>query len=162
MNGLATLFFSIAPLGGGGQRQVVAHYGPPVVSIASTSATEGPAGSAAFTVSLSWPSSVTVSATYTTAGGTATSGLDFTAGTGSVSFAPGVTSQVVNVPVVNDALDEDDEAFTVTLSAPVNALARHRDRHRDNRRRRRAPGAVGRPASRSRKATAARPTPCSR
>ena len=93
---------------------------PPIVSIASTSATEGPGASAAFTVSLSWPSSATVSATYTTVGGTAASGLDFTAGTGSVSFPPGSTSQLVSVPVVNDALDEDDEAFTVTLSAPIN------------------------------------------
>jgi hypothetical protein len=94
---------------------------PPVMSIGNTTATEGPSATATFTVSLSWASPLAVSATYTTAGGSATSGLDFVAGTGPVSFAPGATSQVVNVPVVNDALDEDAEAFTVTLSAPVNS-----------------------------------------
>ena len=112
-------------------------------------------------MSLSWPSSVTVSASYTTTGGTATSGLDFTAGTGSVSFAPGVTSQVVNVPVVNDALDEDDEAFTVTLSAPVNAslgTATGTGTIVDDD----AAPALSVAGARSRKATAARPTPCSR
>jgi hypothetical protein len=93
---------------------------PPVVSIGNAAVTEGPGAAAAFTASLSWASPLTVSATYTTAGGTAASGLDFTAGSGPVSFAPGATTQVVNVPVVNDALDEDAEAFTVTLSAPVN------------------------------------------
>jgi hypothetical protein len=94
---------------------------PPVMSIGNATATEGPGATATFTASLSWASPLAVSATYTTAGGTAAGGLDFTAGSGPVSFAPGATSQVVNVAVVNDALDEDDEAFTVTLSAPVNS-----------------------------------------
>lgn len=93
---------------------------PPVISIGNATVTEAPAASASFTVSLSWPSSLTVSAIYTTAGGTATSGLDFTASTGPVTFAPGATSQTVAIAVLDDALDEDDETFTVTLSAPVN------------------------------------------
>jgi hypothetical protein len=92
---------------------------PPIMSIGNATATEGPGAAAGFTASLSWASPLAVSATYTTAAGTATSGLDFTAATGSVSFAPGATSQVVNVAIVNDALDEDGEAFTVTLSAPA-------------------------------------------
>ncbi len=93
---------------------------PPAISIGNATVAEGPAASAVFTATLSAGSLQTVSATYTTAGGTATTGVDFTAGTGTVTFLPGVTSQTVSVAVLNDALDEDDEAFTITLSAPVN------------------------------------------
>ena len=59
---------------------------------------------------------------YAATGGTATGGgVDYTLASGTLTFNPGVTSQVVNVTVVNDALDEDDETVAVTLSAPSNA-----------------------------------------
>jgi hypothetical protein len=93
---------------------------PPVLAIGTATAAEGPGASAVFTVSLSWPSAQTVSATYASASGTATSGVDFTAASGPVTFAPGATSQTVAVAVLDDTLDEDDETFTVALSAPVN------------------------------------------
>ena len=56
-----------------------------------------------------------------TAGGTAISGTDFSALPipTTLTFAPGVTSRTVTVPVIGDFLDEPDETFTVNLSNPV-------------------------------------------
>ena len=72
----------------------------------------------AFTVTLSNPVASGVSLTVNSTVGTATSPADFTAITaGTISFAANsTTAQTVNVSVANDALDEDDENFTLTLS----------------------------------------------
>ena len=40
---------------------------------------------------------------------------------GTLTFAPGVTSQTIVVPILNDATFENSETFTVTLSGAVNA-----------------------------------------
>src|SRR5262249_3054475 len=71
--------------------------------------------------SLSAVSGQTVSVNYSAAGVTATAGGDFTAASGSLTFAPGVTSKSVSVPVLGDVLDEPDETFTMDLSGAVNA-----------------------------------------
>lgn len=42
--------------------------------------------------------------------------------TGIISFAPGETSKTISVFVVSDRVAEPDEAFSVTLSEPVNAV----------------------------------------
>ena len=56
--------------------------------------------------------------TLTTAAGSATSGDDFTPVTITVTIPAGATSATVDVPVVDDAAQEGDGAFGVTLSAP--------------------------------------------
>lgn len=76
---------------------------------------------AVFTLSLSSTSTVPVTVNYTTANGTATAGGDYTAVTGTVTFAPGQTLQSVVVPILNDAAGENTEAFTLTLSNPTGA-----------------------------------------
>jgi len=43
------------------------------------------------------------------------------AGSGTLTFDPGETSQTVTVAVVGETLDEPDETFFVNLSSPVNA-----------------------------------------
>ncbi len=70
-----------------------------------------------YTVTLSNPVQSGVTVTANSAFGTA-SAADFTAIVGAtVSFAPNsTTSQALNVTVTNDALDEDDETFTLNLS----------------------------------------------
>ncbi|MEA2439983.1 MAG: hypothetical protein QOH76_1407 [Thermoleophilaceae bacterium] len=78
------------------------------------------AGTANFTVTLSNPSASTVTATYATANGSATSPSDFTAQSNkTVSFAPGETSKQISIPVANDNIPEQTEQFTVNLSAPI-------------------------------------------
>lgn len=92
---------------------------PPSVSINDVSVAEGNAGTTAatFTVSLSQPTSETISVAYATADGTATASSDYTAASGTVTFAPGVTSQSVAVQVVGDTVVEPDETFYVNLGA---------------------------------------------
>ncbi|WNF14521.1 Calx-beta domain-containing protein [Microcystis aeruginosa] len=76
---------------------------------------------APYTVTLSQASNQTVSVNYATSNGTATAGADYTAIIGTLTFSPGVTSQVLNIPILNDSLNEADETFTLTLSSPTNA-----------------------------------------
>ncbi|ELP52235.1 hemolysin-type calcium-binding repeat family protein [Microcystis aeruginosa TAIHU98] len=76
---------------------------------------------APYTVTLSQASNQTVSVNYATANGTATAGSDYTDTIGTLTFAPNVTSQVINIPILNDSLNEADETFTLTLSSPTNA-----------------------------------------
>src|SRR5437667_8196425 len=58
---------------------------------------------------------------YATSDGTATETGDYAPASGSVSFAPGETSQTVSVSVNGDTTHEADETFTVDLSNPTNA-----------------------------------------
>lgn len=101
---------------------------PAEFSIDSVSLTEGDVGTtnATFTVTLTAPllrgGGPSYSVDYATAPGTATTGADFTATGGSLTFNASGT-QTITVPVVGDLLDEPDETFTVTLSnASVNAV----------------------------------------
>jgi len=95
----------------------------PSISIGDVGVAEGDAGttSAVFTATLSAPSGQTVSASFTTADGTATAGQDYVSASGTVSFAPGSTAQPVSVNVLGDLVVEGDETFFVNLSNPVNA-----------------------------------------
>ncbi|GJF13669.1 hypothetical protein NGTWS1803_25400 [Mycolicibacterium cyprinidarum] len=74
-----------------------------------------------FSVSLSEASAAAVTVGYATSNGTATAGSDYTAKSGTVTFAPGVTTQVVNIAVVGDTVAEQNETFTVVLAAPTGA-----------------------------------------
>jgi len=53
---------------------------------------------------------------YATANGTAIAGQDYTAVSGTLTFAGGQTSQSFVVPINNDGIVEADEAFSVILS----------------------------------------------
>ena len=106
---------------------VTVSVGGPTVSIADVRAPEGNAGAAdaTFTVTLSAASAQTVTVQYATADGTATAGSDYTARSGTLTFAPGQTTQPILVPILGDLVDEPDETFRVVLSAPTGAtLAR--------------------------------------
>ncbi|WP_283613812.1 Calx-beta domain-containing protein [Mycolicibacterium poriferae] len=96
---------------------------PPAVSIADLTVAEGDGEHShfMFTVTLDKASDETVTVQYSTSDGTAIAGVDYTATTGTVTFAPGVTTQLVHVDVIGDAAAEQHETFTVTLSSPVGA-----------------------------------------
>jgi hypothetical protein len=74
-----------------------------------------------FTVTLSTAGDVPVTVDYAVLTGTATAGVDFTAASGTLSFAPGETTRTISVGVKADRLIETDETFTVQLSNPVGA-----------------------------------------
>ena len=77
---------------------------------------------AVFTVSLSSPTSLEVTVGYQTAAGTATTGSDYAARSGTLTFPPFETTRTISVPVFGDTMDEDDESFFVDLSGASNAL----------------------------------------
>jgi hypothetical protein len=81
----------------------------------------GPASLEAFTVSLDSASSTPVTVQYTTADGTALAGRDYTAESGTLTFAPGVTSETILVPTLDDGVTSGSRAFTIKLSNPVGA-----------------------------------------
>ena len=58
---------------------------------------------------------------YATADGTAVAPGDYSAAGGTLTFLPGETTQTVSVDVNGDALDEQDETYTVDLTNAVNA-----------------------------------------
>jgi hypothetical protein len=95
---------------------------PPGVSINDTAVIEGNSGTtnAVFTVSISSLSEQTISLHFATASGTATSGLDYQATNGNLTFMPGETTKTISVPVIGDTLTEEDESFFVNLSSPIN------------------------------------------
>lgn len=98
---------------------------PTTVSITDVvNVTEGNAGSAnaSFKVTLSLPSAQPVTVKYATANQSAAAGTDYTHTSGTLTFAPGQTVANVNVPVTGDLADEENEQFTVNLSAPTNAV----------------------------------------
>jgi hypothetical protein len=96
---------------------------PPSLSIADATVTEGNSGTtpASFVVSLSGPSGKTITVAYLTTSGTATAGTDFEGAGGTLTFAPGQTSQTITIPIIGDTSPEATETFSVALSAPSNA-----------------------------------------
>jgi glucose/arabinose dehydrogenase len=95
----------------------------PVVTAGDCSVTEGNTGTTpcVFAVQLFPFSNDTVSVSFATASGSAASGIDFVAASGSLTFAPGETVHTVSIDVIGDTLSEPDESFSLNLSAPVNA-----------------------------------------
>ncbi len=133
--GIAVLENSLAPGGGtirsaAGAHAELAHGGlghdaghkvdwRPVISVADAVANEGTDAAAEFEVSLSRAFTNTehsVTVDYATADGTATAGEDYTATSGTLTFGPGESLKTVSVPVLDDALDEGEETFTLRLS----------------------------------------------
>ena len=96
----------------------------PTLSISDVDQAEGNSGTTTlgFCVSLLPASDQPVTVDYATVDGTATTASgDYESASGTLTFAPGVTSQPVNVTVHGDTLDEGDETFEVVLSNPVGA-----------------------------------------
>ena len=128
------------------------------LSIDDVTITEGDVGAVAatFTVTLSDVSPDTVTVDYATADGTAVAPGDYSAAGGTLTFLPGETTQTVTVDVNGDALDEEEETYTVDLTNAVERDDRRRAGRGHDHRRRPAAGALGRQRRRSPKATAAR------
>ena len=101
------------------------------ISIAGASSIlEGNSGltSLVFTLTLSQASSVPVTVSVSTADGSATAGSDYVAVTNQVvTFAPGVTSQTINVSVNGDTTNEVDETVRLVMSAPTGSQLQNQE-----------------------------------
>ena len=100
----------------------------PAVSVADAQANEsgqsgwargGDGASMAFEVSLDRAFTTAehrVTVDYATADGTAKAGEDYTATSGTLTFAAGERTKTVRVPILDDAIDEGEETFKLRLS----------------------------------------------
>ncbi|MEX5745172.1 Calx-beta domain-containing protein [Massilia sp. X63] len=99
----------------------------PMVSVSNPVVSEAD-GYVDFVVTLSAPGLQQVSVEYATRGVYADYGYpdyDFDFASGTLVFAPGVTTQTVRVAISNDNLAEVPETFALALSSPVNATVTH-------------------------------------
>jgi YD repeat-containing protein len=78
--------------------------------------TEG--GTLSYTVTKTGGTSGSYSVNYAAANGTATSGSDFTATSGTLTFAAGETTKTIQVPTTDDNVIESAETVLVNLSSP--------------------------------------------
>lgn len=82
----------------------------------------GQTATAVFTVTLDSSSTNTITVAYSTADGSALAGADYTAASGILTFAPGQTSQTINVQILSDPASTVNTAFTVNLTNATNAI----------------------------------------
>ena len=102
--------------------------GPVRITLKGGKAREGRDATLGFAVSLSRAAAHAVSVDYATADGTAVAGADYTAASGTLTFAPGETAKTVAVAILDDAIDEGKEKFTLRLSNPQGAHLRNMHR----------------------------------
>lgn len=86
----------------------------PSFSVSDASAAEG--SSLVFTVTRTGSTTASYSVNYATADGTATAASDYSAVSGTLTFAPSETSTTVPVATINDTSVESSEAFYLNLS----------------------------------------------
>ena len=96
--------------------------GPVAISVADATVREGAGAALAFVVTLDRARSEAVTVDYATVpgsgAGAATEGSDYSATSGTLTFAPDDTEETVSVPVLVDAHDEGSETMTLTLTNP--------------------------------------------
>ncbi len=131
LNGATVLDGTLLPGAGVGRKSAVLNWASTVLAVSASTAhtlsiadaetTEGTDASLTFTVTLAPAASDEVTVDYATADGTATEGDDYTATSGTLTFAPGETTKTVAVPIIDDNEEDDGETLTLTLSNAVGA-----------------------------------------
>ena len=91
---------------------------PPSIRVANARVTAGDDTEMVFRVTMKSASSETVTVNYTTADGTAVAGDDYTATSGTLTFAPGETEKTVAVTIIDDTVEDPWETFRLVLSDP--------------------------------------------
>ena len=96
--------------------------GDALLSIAEVTVTEGAA--ATLTLELLETPTSTIEVEYSTSDGSAIAGLDYTALVDQViEFLAGETQKTIDITTIDDAIDEDDETFSVSF-VPTNVVGR--------------------------------------
>jgi Ca2+-binding RTX toxin-like protein len=93
----------------------------PTISAAAIAAPEG-GTTLDFLVTLNAPSTQVVSVSYNDSNATAANGSDYVAQASTITFAPGETTKVIKIPVLDDLVVEPTESFNLNLFNPVHAL----------------------------------------
>ena len=95
--------------------------GPVAISVADAKVEEAPGAVLAFNVTLDRARHDEVKVDYATEDGSAAAGDDYTATSGTLTFAAGETAKTVEVEVIDDAHDEGNETMVLRLSNPIGA-----------------------------------------
>ena len=110
------------PLAPTGNAPVVAAAPVAVAFVPGTLTASGPVGLSGstvdFTLTLPQASSQPVTVNFSTSDGSAVAGVSYTGTSGTVTFAPGVTSQTIQVQVLNDPDRYQNETFYLNLEDP--------------------------------------------
>ena len=96
----------------------------PALGVTDGFGREGPNAAIVFDVSLTRPHRRTspVTVVYRTQDGTARAGSDYTATSGTLSFAAGETAKTVSVPIIDDTVEDSGEEFALQLSNVFGAI----------------------------------------
>ena len=94
----------------------------PALGVGDASVAEAADATLAFEVTLSRAAAEQVQVDYATSDGTATAGSDYTATSGTLTFAVGETTKTVSVTVASDSHDEGAETMTLTLTNARGAI----------------------------------------
>ena len=92
----------------------------PILHISGTSASEGD-DQATLVVALDAESGKVITVDYRTISGTATVNSDFVIARETLTFSPYQTSQNINIQLIDDAIRESEENFTVAIESAINA-----------------------------------------
>ncbi len=95
--------------------------GTALLSVADATVEEGPDAALAFAVTLDRERHAPVTVSYATSDGSATAGQDYTAASGTLTFAAGETAKSVSVAVLDDTDVEGVETLTLSLSNATGA-----------------------------------------
>lgn len=87
-----------------------------VTGVTADEASQGKAGQATFTISISQALDTDLTLTYATKDGTAKAGSDYVAASGSVTIHAGATEAQVTVGLLSDTAAEKAETFTLSVS----------------------------------------------
>jgi len=98
--------------------QVLGQFTQQAVSTASDTASLEQGTSVDVPVHLNMPSANTVTVDYATGDDTAVAGTDYTAAAGTLTFAPGVTTQSIHLMALPNALHQPTKTFHVTIANP--------------------------------------------
>ncbi|MCR9233463.1 MAG: dockerin type I domain-containing protein [bacterium] len=101
---------------GDGQAEVTIHDNDQASLTIDDVTVDENAGSVLLTVSLDQAAGDTISIDYATADQSAVADDDYSSQTGTLTFAPGVLTQTISIPIVDSDLVELDESFLVNLS----------------------------------------------
>ena len=94
---------------------------PPNVSLSDSTSVNENAGNARFTVSLSAPTTHRITIQYAI-NGTAQAGSDFDNTSNPLIIEPGATSGTIDIPIIDDALDEADETIDLSIASNVGVV----------------------------------------
>ena len=93
----------------------------PNISIASSSTSES-SGTASVSLELSNPFNQEIVLNYSTSDDTAEAASDYTASTGTITFAPSETTKSISLDIIDDGIFEVDEIFDVNFTLGATSL----------------------------------------